>query len=87
MGNYFTIERVNHKVCTHLMFGVVIEEIECPKNNYCFTLFYFRLILAMDPNNGEISRAMRNRGVEIFMLHDVCTIILCDLIFLKYLGG
>ncbi|PFX16223.1 Midasin [Stylophora pistillata] len=28
----------------------------------------FRLILAMDPRYGEISRAMRNRGVEIFML-------------------
>ncbi|ELT89072.1 hypothetical protein CAPTEDRAFT_156074, partial [Capitella teleta] len=27
----------------------------------------FRLILAMDPRNGEISRAMRNRGVEIYM--------------------
>lgn len=27
----------------------------------------FRLILAMDPAHGEISRAMRNRGVEIFM--------------------
>ncbi|CAB0035735.1 unnamed protein product [Trichogramma brassicae] len=28
----------------------------------------FRLFLTMDPNYGEISRAMRNRGVEIFML-------------------
>jgi len=28
----------------------------------------FRLILAMDPRYGEISRAMRNRGVEIYML-------------------
>ncbi|GAB6026519.1 hypothetical protein CHUAL_012942 [Chamberlinius hualienensis] len=27
----------------------------------------FRLILSMDPKNGEISRAMRNRGVEIFL--------------------
>ncbi len=27
----------------------------------------FRLIMAMDPHNGEISRAMRNRGVEIFV--------------------
>lgn len=27
----------------------------------------FRLILSMDPRNGEISRAMRNRGVEIFV--------------------
>ena len=28
----------------------------------------FRLLLAMDPRHGEISRAMRNRGVEIYML-------------------
>ncbi|XP_077869169.1 midasin [Saccoglossus kowalevskii] len=28
----------------------------------------FRLILAMDPRHGEISRAMRNRGVEIYIL-------------------
>lgn len=27
----------------------------------------FRLFLTMDPKNGEISRAMRNRGVEIFL--------------------
>ncbi len=25
----------------------------------------FRIFLAMDPKNGEISRAMRNRGIEI----------------------
>ncbi|XP_043500763.1 midasin [Polistes fuscatus] len=28
----------------------------------------FRLFLTMDPHYGEISRAMRNRGVEIYML-------------------
>ncbi|XP_011314888.1 midasin isoform X1 [Fopius arisanus] len=28
----------------------------------------FRLFLTMDPNYGEISRAMRNRGVEIYLL-------------------
>ncbi|XP_070191391.1 midasin-like isoform X1 [Littorina saxatilis] len=28
----------------------------------------FRLFLSMDPKNGEISRAMRNRGVEIYIL-------------------
>ncbi|XP_033116850.1 midasin-like [Anneissia japonica] len=28
----------------------------------------FRLFLAMDPKHGEISRAMRNRGVEIYIL-------------------
>ncbi|KAJ9581376.1 hypothetical protein L9F63_023452, partial [Diploptera punctata] len=27
----------------------------------------FRLFMTMDPHNGEISRAMRNRGVEIYM--------------------
>jgi midasin len=27
----------------------------------------FRLILALDPRRGEVSRAMRNRGVEVFM--------------------
>ncbi|XP_066248350.1 midasin [Euwallacea similis] len=30
----------------------------------------FRIFLTMDPKNGEISRAMRNRGVEIYMLND-----------------
>ena len=28
----------------------------------------FRLFLAVDPRHGEISRAMRNRGVEVFLL-------------------
>ncbi|CAG2161607.1 unnamed protein product [Oppiella nova] len=28
---------------------------------------HFRLILAMNPMNGELSRAMRNRGIEIYM--------------------
>lgn len=28
----------------------------------------FRLILAYDPKHGEVSRAMRNRGVELFLL-------------------
>ncbi|GIL72550.1 hypothetical protein Vretifemale_2896, partial [Volvox reticuliferus] len=28
----------------------------------------FRLILALDPRHGEVSRAMRNRGIEIFLL-------------------
>lgn len=35
------------------------------------SIFFSRLILAMDPKYGEISRAMRNRGVEIFMLGEV----------------
>ena len=28
----------------------------------------FRLILAVDPRHGEVSRAMRNRGVELCLL-------------------
>ncbi len=28
----------------------------------------FRLLLALDPRHGEVSRAMRNRGIEVFML-------------------
>jgi midasin len=28
----------------------------------------FRLILALDPRHGEVSRAMRNRGTELFLL-------------------
>uniref|UniRef100_A0A6P7F5I1 Midasin-like n=1 Tax=Diabrotica virgifera virgifera TaxID=50390 RepID=A0A6P7F5I1_DIAVI len=30
----------------------------------------FRLFLTMDPRNGEISRAMRNRGIEIYLLNE-----------------
>lgn len=34
-------------------------------------LFIFpRLILSMDPRHGELSRAMRNRGVEVCLLED-----------------
>jgi midasin len=32
----------------------------------------FRIFLAMDPRNGEISRPMRNRGVEICLLPPLC---------------
>ena len=28
----------------------------------------FRMFLTVDPSNGEVSRAMRNRGVEIYMM-------------------
>jgi midasin len=28
----------------------------------------FRLLLALDPSHGEVSRAMRNRGIEVFLL-------------------
>ncbi|KAG5864338.1 hypothetical protein JTB14_009680 [Gonioctena quinquepunctata] len=30
----------------------------------------FRMFFTMDPKNGEISRAMRNRGIELYMLDD-----------------
>ncbi|PIK42632.1 hypothetical protein BSL78_20512 [Apostichopus japonicus] len=47
----------------------------------------FRLILAMDPKYGEISRAMRNRGVEICVTPDPreCEYSLIDMMTL--LGG
>ncbi|KAM9316620.1 LOW QUALITY PROTEIN: midasin [Gastrophryne carolinensis] len=41
----------------------------------------FRLFLSMDPSHGEISRAMRNRGIEIYMSgdHDETTLDSFDL--------
>jgi midasin len=33
----------------------------------------FRLLLAYDPKHGEVSRAMRNRGVELFLLPPTAT--------------
>jgi midasin len=30
----------------------------------------FRIFLTMDPRNGELSRAMRNRAIELFLLQD-----------------
>ncbi|XP_023290567.1 midasin-like [Orussus abietinus] len=41
----------------------------------------FRLFLTMDPKYGEISRAMRNRGVEVFMLDQGNPIDLKSLLF------
>ena len=35
-------------------------------------VFSSRLFLTLDPTNGEISRALRNRGVEIVILEKVC---------------
>ena len=32
---------------------------------------FVRLFLSMDPRHGEISRAMRNRGVEIYVPGEV----------------
>lgn len=34
-------------------------------------LFICRLFLTMDPSRGEISRAMRNRGIEVALLPEV----------------
>ncbi|GAA0141094.1 hypothetical protein LIER_02318 [Lithospermum erythrorhizon] len=33
---------------------------------------HFRMFLTVNPAYGEVSRAMRNRGVEIFMMHPYC---------------
>ena len=45
-----------------------------------------RLILSMDSRHGEISRAMRNRGVEIYMLGEVqycVTFVICKAIIIQ----
>ena len=34
-------------------------------------MYVYRLFLTMDPAHGEISRPMRNRGIEIFLLPEV----------------
>ena len=36
----------------------------CSSCSYCGVC---RLFLAMDPGHGELSRAMRNRGVEVYV--------------------
>ena len=47
-------------------------QISCQVREFCVHIYFRnRLILAMDPKHGEISRAMRNRGVEIYMLGEV----------------
>eukprot|EP00892_Ulva_mutabilis_P006640 jgi/Ulvmu1/4348/UM002_0072.1 len=47
----------------------------------------FRLFLVMDPGDGALSRAMRNRGVEVYVdghqfsedpMHELCTVCHCD---------
>ena len=38
----------------------------------------FKLFFAMDPRFGEISRAMRNRGIEIYILGEVCALELSE---------
>ena len=37
--------------------------------------FVGRLFLTMDPIHGELSRAMRNRGIELYMLPSVSLIL------------
>uniref|UniRef100_A0A1X7TI19 Midasin n=1 Tax=Amphimedon queenslandica TaxID=400682 RepID=A0A1X7TI19_AMPQE len=44
----------------------------------------FRLFLTMDPVHGEISRAMRNRGIEISILPKDIESLHCDLSSLSY---
>ena len=38
---------------------------------YIVFILFFRIFLLMDPMHGEISRAMRNRGIEICLLPEV----------------
>lgn len=51
--------------------GTKVKIWKSSRYSSCGFQCFFRLILAMDPRYGEISRAMRNRGVEIFMLGEV----------------
>ncbi|OZJ03007.1 hypothetical protein BZG36_04676 [Bifiguratus adelaidae] len=39
----------------------------------------FRMFMTIDPQHGELSRAMRNRGIEIALLHSTGAISLLDL--------
>jgi len=41
----------------------------------------FRLILSLDPKHGEISRAMRNRGVEVYILGEVCSLLIRSILY------
>lgn len=41
------------------------------KMSYMLYTFIRRIFLLMDPAHGEISRAMRNRGIEICILSEV----------------
>ena len=58
--NCFKTKYVQQEMCNSIWLFVI------------FTVdYFFRLMLAMDPKYGEISRAMRNRGVEIYILGEV----------------
>ena len=48
------------------------ELVTAPSDSFvAIQIFYLRLFLSMDPKFGEISRAMRNRGIEIFIPNEV----------------
>lgn len=51
---------------------------------YKYIIVVCRLIFTMDPKNGEISRAMRNRGVEIYLGAEEIVRYLCHEVY--YLG-
>lgn len=53
-------------ICPHLL--LLSYTIGCT-GNFIFPLncYVTRLFLSMDPVHGEISRAMRNRGLEIYI--------------------
>ena len=49
----------------------------CVKRIFAPLFFYLiRLFLTMNPAHGEISRAMRNRGIEISILPQVYSVFL-----------
>ena len=42
------------------------------KGSLCFSaLMTYRLFMSIDPAHGELSRPMRNRGIELFILPEV----------------
>ena len=50
----------------------------CAHNTQTLNKFACRIFLLMDPAHGEISRAMRNRGIEIFILPEVSvSLVIC----------
>ena len=59
--------------------GNVFERIFAP-----LFIYLIRLFLTMNPAHGEISRAMRNRGIEISILPQVYSVLLQLLFLLPY---
>ncbi len=43
----------------------------------------YRLFLTMDPCHGEISRAMRNRGIEVYIHSEVYIYIIIVEVFIE----